>query len=158
MDSGYSTTSASTASIIDGLGSDKESFRFNLMEEAFQATRYTKVKVNLYISLTSRLQSLDFILFGKHLTIGIYLIRCLYFFSPGFSPSPLSIVWLACFKGKAFFWEQLPWSVCSQIQHRFTLLVTHLHSCFFRVIRCDFGAGTERFTGVHSSLVVVCAA
>lgn len=45
MDSGYSTTSAGTASIIDGLGSDRESFRLNLAEDAFQTTRYTKVKV-----------------------------------------------------------------------------------------------------------------
>lgn len=44
MDSGYSTTSAGTAS-IDGLSSDKESFRLNLAEDAFQATRYTKIKV-----------------------------------------------------------------------------------------------------------------
>lgn len=50
VDSGYSTTSAGTASIIDGLGSDchgKESFGSNLAEEAFQATRHTKVKVML---------------------------------------------------------------------------------------------------------------
>lgn len=45
VDSGYSTTSAGTASIIDGLGSDRESFRLNLAEDAFQTTRYTKVKV-----------------------------------------------------------------------------------------------------------------
>ncbi|XP_068576614.1 protein aurora borealis isoform X2 [Cebidichthys violaceus] len=48
VDSGYNTTSAGTASLIDGLGSDchgKESFSSNLAEEAFQLTRHTKVKV-----------------------------------------------------------------------------------------------------------------
>uniref|UniRef100_A0A3Q1G5B6 Protein aurora borealis n=1 Tax=Acanthochromis polyacanthus TaxID=80966 RepID=A0A3Q1G5B6_9TELE len=48
VDSGYNTTSAGTASLIDGLSSDchsKESFSSNLVEEAFQVTRHTKVKV-----------------------------------------------------------------------------------------------------------------
>ncbi|XP_023147274.2 protein aurora borealis [Amphiprion ocellaris] len=48
VDSGYNTTSAGTASLIDGLSSDchsKESFSSNMMEEAFQVTRHTKVKV-----------------------------------------------------------------------------------------------------------------
>ncbi|XP_029306324.1 protein aurora borealis isoform X2 [Cottoperca gobio] len=48
VDSGYNTTSAGTASLIDGLSSDchgKESFSSNLAEEAFQLTRHTKVKV-----------------------------------------------------------------------------------------------------------------
>ncbi|XP_026165393.1 protein aurora borealis isoform X2 [Mastacembelus armatus] len=48
VDSGYNTTSAGTASLIDGLSSDchsKESFSSNLAEEAFQLTRQTKVKV-----------------------------------------------------------------------------------------------------------------
>ncbi|XP_070697457.1 protein aurora borealis [Pempheris klunzingeri] len=48
VDSGYNTTSAGTASLIDGLSSDchsKESFTTNLAEEAFQITRHTKVKV-----------------------------------------------------------------------------------------------------------------
>ncbi|XP_029030975.1 protein aurora borealis [Betta splendens] len=48
VDSGYNTTSAGTASLIDGLSSDcysKESFSSNLAEEAFQLTKYTKVKV-----------------------------------------------------------------------------------------------------------------
>ncbi|XP_054456220.1 protein aurora borealis [Anoplopoma fimbria] len=48
VDSGYNTTSAGTASLIDGIGSDchgKESFSSNLAEEAFQLTRHTKVKV-----------------------------------------------------------------------------------------------------------------
>lgn len=50
MDSGYNTTSAGTASLIDGLSSDcqsKESFSSNLAEEAF--TRHTKIKVILNI-------------------------------------------------------------------------------------------------------------
>ncbi|XP_026211192.1 protein aurora borealis [Anabas testudineus] len=48
VDSGYNTTSAGTASLIDGLNSDgysKESFSSNLAEEAFQLTKHTKVKV-----------------------------------------------------------------------------------------------------------------
>lgn len=48
VDSGYNTTSAGTASLIDGLSSDchsKETFSSNLAEEAFQVTRHTKVKV-----------------------------------------------------------------------------------------------------------------
>ncbi|XP_075931967.1 protein aurora borealis [Anarhichas minor] len=48
VDSGYNTTSAGTASLIDGLGSDchgKESFSSNLAEEALQLTRHTKIKV-----------------------------------------------------------------------------------------------------------------
>ncbi|XP_056291437.1 protein aurora borealis [Pseudoliparis swirei] len=48
VDSGYNTTSAGTASLIDGLSSDchgKESFSSNLAEDAFQLTRHTKVKV-----------------------------------------------------------------------------------------------------------------
>ncbi|XP_051284554.1 protein aurora borealis [Dicentrarchus labrax] len=48
VDSGYNTTSAGTASLIDGLSSDcysKESFSSNLAEEALQVTRHTKVKV-----------------------------------------------------------------------------------------------------------------
>ncbi|XP_047458360.1 protein aurora borealis isoform X2 [Mugil cephalus] len=48
VDSGYNTTSAGTASLIDGLSSDchsKESFSSNLAEEGFQITRHTKVKV-----------------------------------------------------------------------------------------------------------------
>ncbi|KAM7385435.1 hypothetical protein PAMP_001518 [Pampus punctatissimus] len=48
VDSGYNTTSAGTASLIDGLSSDchsKESFSSNLAEEAFQHTRHTKGKV-----------------------------------------------------------------------------------------------------------------
>ncbi|KAM9344644.1 protein aurora borealis [Symphorus nematophorus] len=48
VDSGYNTTSAGTASLIDGLSSDcqnKESFSSHLAEEAFQGTRHTKVKV-----------------------------------------------------------------------------------------------------------------
>ncbi|XP_073338233.1 protein aurora borealis [Pagrus major] len=48
VDSGYNTTSAGTASLIDGLNSDchsKESFSPNMAEEAFQVTRHTKVKV-----------------------------------------------------------------------------------------------------------------
>ncbi|XP_031163656.1 protein aurora borealis [Sander lucioperca] len=47
VDSGYNTTSAGTASLIDGLSSDchsKESLSSNLAEEAFQLTRHTKVK------------------------------------------------------------------------------------------------------------------
>ncbi|CAN9499677.1 unnamed protein product [Ophioblennius macclurei] len=47
VDSGYNTTSAGTASLIDGLSSDchsKESFSSNLMEDAFQVPRHTKVK------------------------------------------------------------------------------------------------------------------
>ncbi|XP_044069763.1 protein aurora borealis [Siniperca chuatsi] len=48
VDSGYNTTSAGTASLIDGLSSDchsRESFSSNLAEDAFQVTRHTKVKV-----------------------------------------------------------------------------------------------------------------
>lgn len=48
VDSGYSTTSAGTGSLIDGLNSDchgKESFSSNLVEEAFLAARHAKVKV-----------------------------------------------------------------------------------------------------------------
>ncbi|XP_042357729.1 protein aurora borealis [Plectropomus leopardus] len=48
VDSGYNTTSAGTASLIDGLGSDchsKESFSSNLAEEPLQLSRHTKVKV-----------------------------------------------------------------------------------------------------------------
>ncbi|AWP13754.1 putative protein aurora borealis [Scophthalmus maximus] len=48
VDSGYNTTSAGPASLIDGLGSDshsKESFSSNLAEEAFQLARYNKLKV-----------------------------------------------------------------------------------------------------------------
>ncbi|XP_037639130.1 protein aurora borealis [Sebastes umbrosus] len=48
VDSGYNTTSAGTASLIDGLSSDchgKESFSSNLAEEVFHLTRHTKVKV-----------------------------------------------------------------------------------------------------------------
>ncbi|XP_040906411.1 protein aurora borealis [Toxotes jaculatrix] len=48
VDSGYNTTSAGTASLIDGLSSDchsKESFSSNLAEDAFQITRHTKIKV-----------------------------------------------------------------------------------------------------------------
>nr|XP_020455700.1 protein aurora borealis [Monopterus albus]XP_020455708.1 protein aurora borealis [Monopterus albus] len=48
VDSGYSTTSAGTASLIDGLSSEyhnRESFSSNLLEEAFQLSRHTKVKV-----------------------------------------------------------------------------------------------------------------
>lgn len=48
VDSGYNTTSAGTASLIDGLNSDcysKESFSSNLAEEAFQLPKHTKVKV-----------------------------------------------------------------------------------------------------------------
>ncbi|KAK5854245.1 hypothetical protein PBY51_015332 [Eleginops maclovinus] len=46
VDSGYNTTSAGTASLIDGLSSDngKESFSSTMAEEFFQPTRYTKVK------------------------------------------------------------------------------------------------------------------
>ncbi|KAK2921743.1 protein aurora borealis [Channa argus] len=47
VDSGYNTTSAGTASLIDGFHSDcysKESFSSNLPEEAFQLTKHTKVK------------------------------------------------------------------------------------------------------------------
>ncbi|XP_035029298.1 protein aurora borealis [Hippoglossus stenolepis] len=47
VDSGYNTTSAGTASLIDGLSSDchsKESFSSNLAEEAFQLSRHTKMK------------------------------------------------------------------------------------------------------------------
>ncbi|TDH01386.1 hypothetical protein EPR50_G00179920 [Perca flavescens] len=47
VDSGYNTTSAGAASLIDGLSSDchgKESLSSNLAEEAFQLTRHTKVK------------------------------------------------------------------------------------------------------------------
>ncbi|XP_029962830.1 protein aurora borealis [Salarias fasciatus] len=43
VDSGYNTTSAGTASLIDGLSSDCHSS--NLMEDAFQVPRHTKVKV-----------------------------------------------------------------------------------------------------------------
>lgn len=49
VDSGYSTTSGGTASLIDGLNSDchsKESFSSNLVEEAFQAARHAKLKVS----------------------------------------------------------------------------------------------------------------
>ncbi|XP_070833626.1 protein aurora borealis [Chaetodon trifascialis] len=48
VDSGYNTTSAGTASLIDGIGSDchsKESFSSNPVEDVFQVTRHTKVKV-----------------------------------------------------------------------------------------------------------------
>ena len=48
VDSGYNTTSAGTASLIDGLNSDclsKESFSPNMADEAFQVTRHAKVKV-----------------------------------------------------------------------------------------------------------------
>ncbi|XP_068424346.1 protein aurora borealis [Clinocottus analis] len=48
VDSGYNTTSAGTASLIDGLSSDchgKESFSSNQADDAFQLTRHTKVKV-----------------------------------------------------------------------------------------------------------------
>ncbi|KAM8858860.1 protein aurora borealis isoform 2-T6 [Spinachia spinachia] len=48
VDSGYNTTSAGTASLIDALASDchgRESFGSNPAEEAFQVTRPTKVKV-----------------------------------------------------------------------------------------------------------------
>nr|XP_040034400.1 protein aurora borealis isoform X2 [Gasterosteus aculeatus aculeatus] len=48
VDSGYNTTSAGTASLIDALGLDchgKESFSSNPAEEAFQLPRQTKVKV-----------------------------------------------------------------------------------------------------------------
>ncbi|XP_070772662.1 protein aurora borealis [Enoplosus armatus] len=48
VDSGYHTTSAGTASLIDGLSSDchsRESFSSNLAEEAFHVNRHTKVKV-----------------------------------------------------------------------------------------------------------------
>ncbi|XP_068597821.1 protein aurora borealis [Brachionichthys hirsutus] len=48
VDSGYSTTSAGTASLIDGLNPDchhKESFTSNMAEEALHANRQTKVKV-----------------------------------------------------------------------------------------------------------------
>ncbi|XP_071376514.1 protein aurora borealis [Centroberyx affinis] len=47
VDSGYNTTSAGAASLIDGLSSDchsKESFSSNLAEEAFPFTKNTKVK------------------------------------------------------------------------------------------------------------------
>ncbi|KAM9848017.1 protein aurora borealis [Aulostomus maculatus] len=47
VDSGYNTTSAGTASLIDGVSSDchsKESFSSNLAEEAFQPTRHSKQK------------------------------------------------------------------------------------------------------------------
>ncbi|XP_032397111.1 protein aurora borealis [Etheostoma spectabile] len=47
VDSGYNTTSAGTASLIDGLSSDchsKESLSSNFAEEAFQLTRHIKVK------------------------------------------------------------------------------------------------------------------
>ncbi|XP_036979244.1 protein aurora borealis [Acanthopagrus latus] len=47
VDSGYNTTSAGTASLIDGLNSDclsKESFSPNMADEAFQVTRHAKVK------------------------------------------------------------------------------------------------------------------
>ncbi|KAM3605825.1 uncharacterized protein V6R79_005394 [Siganus canaliculatus] len=47
VDSGYNTTSACTASLIDGLNSDchsKESFSSNVAEDAFQVSRHTKVK------------------------------------------------------------------------------------------------------------------
>ncbi|KAK1905689.1 Protein aurora borealis [Dissostichus eleginoides] len=47
VDSGYNTTSAGTASPIDGLGSDchgRESFSSTMAEEAFQPPRHTKVK------------------------------------------------------------------------------------------------------------------
>ncbi|XP_049927134.1 protein aurora borealis isoform X2 [Epinephelus moara] len=48
VDSGYNTTSAGTASLIDLLSSDchgKESFSSNLAEDGFQLTRHTKLKV-----------------------------------------------------------------------------------------------------------------
>ncbi|XP_059179766.1 protein aurora borealis [Centropristis striata] len=48
VDSGYNTTSAGTASLIDGLNSDcpsKESFSSNLVEDTFHLARHTKVKV-----------------------------------------------------------------------------------------------------------------
>ncbi|XP_038149802.1 protein aurora borealis isoform X2 [Cyprinodon tularosa] len=47
VDSGYNTTSAGTASLIDGISSDcqsKESLCSNLVEEAFPSSRLTKVK------------------------------------------------------------------------------------------------------------------
>ncbi|KAM4730220.1 protein aurora borealis [Anableps anableps] len=47
VDSGYTTTSAGTASLIDGISSDfqsKESLSSNLIEEAFSITRLNKVK------------------------------------------------------------------------------------------------------------------
>ncbi|KAM4607443.1 protein aurora borealis [Polymixia lowei] len=47
VDSGYNTTSAGTASLIDGLSSDcqdKESFSSNMADEVFPFTRHTKVK------------------------------------------------------------------------------------------------------------------
>ncbi|KAM4592061.1 protein aurora borealis [Odontesthes bonariensis] len=47
VDSGYNTTSAGTASLIDGFSSDcqnKESLSSNLVEEAFLITRHTKLK------------------------------------------------------------------------------------------------------------------
>ncbi|XP_029376588.1 protein aurora borealis [Echeneis naucrates] len=48
VDSGYNTTSAGTASLIDGLSSDchsKESFSSNPTEDAFQLSRQAKIKV-----------------------------------------------------------------------------------------------------------------
>ncbi|KAI3362731.1 hypothetical protein L3Q82_001790 [Scortum barcoo] len=48
VDSGYNTTSAGTASLIDGLSSDchSKSFSSNMADKAFQATRHTKVKMS----------------------------------------------------------------------------------------------------------------
>uniref|UniRef100_H2LLD3 Protein aurora borealis n=1 Tax=Oryzias latipes TaxID=8090 RepID=H2LLD3_ORYLA len=54
VDSGYNTTSAGTASLIDGLGSDlqsKESLNSNMVEEAIPIIRHTKVKVRSCIRL-----------------------------------------------------------------------------------------------------------
>ncbi|XP_028278898.1 protein aurora borealis [Parambassis ranga] len=48
VDSGYNTTSAGTASLIDGLSSychNKESFSSSVVDEAFQTIRHTKAKV-----------------------------------------------------------------------------------------------------------------
>ncbi|XP_058507414.1 protein aurora borealis [Solea solea] len=48
VDSGYNTTSAGTASLIDGLSTDchsKESFTSNLAEEALPLNKHTKMKV-----------------------------------------------------------------------------------------------------------------
>ncbi|KAM6916689.1 protein aurora borealis [Xenentodon cancila] len=48
VDSGYNTTSAGTASLIDGVSSEsqtKESLSSNLVEDVFPITRHTKIKV-----------------------------------------------------------------------------------------------------------------
>lgn len=77
VDSGYNTTSAGTASLIDGLGSDfqgKESLNSNMVEEAIPIIRQAKIKVSSGIlNLARRQFFLSVLLLKKKAELSILL-------------------------------------------------------------------------------------